>query len=196
MKYFFSILIFICLFSCNDNTSKSTSEDKVQLRKIDPCLNEIFTFKYINYKENSLVKEQALKHLINKIDSLAPLNYLEDIPVEVFRIKKNPHGKGAVVQFFTHNYERDKNNLLSNQLNFDIIGLMSEELASSLKENLKYYIFGRKYKRLNNIETYMIVNQTYFSPEPEISNDVIYSDVYNFNVGVFISEIDSVKFIK
>ncbi|MCX6222351.1 MAG: hypothetical protein NTZ69_15375 [Bacteroidia bacterium] len=70
---------------------------------------------------------------------------------------------------------------------------MSEELASSLKEDKKYLIFGKKYRRLNDTETYIIVNQTYFSPETKISKDAVYSDLYTYQVGVFFSEIDSVR---
>lgn len=193
MRKILFILIFgFLMISCNQK--KKT--EVVESRKIDPILSEIFEKDFSTYKENTLIKERALKELIKQIDSLAPLNYLEDIPLEVFRIQKNPHGKGAIVQFTTDNFGRNKTKILSNQLEFDLIGLMSEELASTINEKKKYLIRGKNYKRLNKTETYILVNQTYFSPEPEISKDGIYSGFYNFKVGVLLAEIDSLKLAK
>jgi hypothetical protein len=185
------LLSFItCIVSCNQKKEKKSIPD---LRKIDTVLTDIFQNKFPNYMDNALTKDKALTLLTSKIDSLAPLHYLEEIPLKIFKIQKNPHGKGALVQFYTDNIDRPNKNIFSNQLQFDILGFMSEELASTLDEKKKYFIFGHKYKRLNKTETYIIVNTTYFSPETEISKDAMNSDVYTYKVGVFLCEIDSVR---
>jgi hypothetical protein len=191
-KILLLLILGIITISCNQ-TKKA---EIVETRKIDPILSEIFEKDFSTYKENTLIKEKALKELIKKIDSLAPLNYLEDIPLEVFRVQKNPHGKGAIVQFTTDNFDRDKTKTLSNQLEYDLIVLMSEELASTINEKRKYLVRGKNYKRLNETETYLLVKQTYFSPEPEISEDLIWSGFYDFKVGVLLAEIDSLKIAK
>ena len=175
------------------NQSRQNSEAKVKLRKIDPVLTDIFQNKYANYKENALIKDKALAELTLKIDSLAPLHYFEDIPLKILKIKKNPYGIGALVQFYTDNLQFDKSINLSNNLQFDILGFMSEELATKLKDNKKYFIFGKKYDRLDDTQTYIIVSQTYFGPEVKISEDAIYTGTYTYKVGVFLTEIDSVR---
>src|SRR6056297_3531713 len=120
-------LVFLIL-ACNQNGQNSKSNNEFEKRKIDTFLTQIFSEKYSNYESNTLIREKALEELITKVDSLIPLKYLEDIPLEILRIKSNPHGKGAMVQFYTDNFEREKSKIFSNQLEFDVIGFMSEEL--------------------------------------------------------------------
>lgn len=188
-------IVSILIGSCTPVSQKQSTETKRVQKKIEPYLDKIFTDKYPNYKSNALIRDKALSELTYKIDSLLPYKYLEEIPLEVFRIRKNPHGKGAIVQFYADNYDYKNKSDLSNQLEFDIIGLMSEELAGSLNDKSKYFVFGKKYNRLNKTETYLIVHQSYYSPTPEISEDVIWDGVYNFKIGVFMCEVDSVKLI-
>lgn len=190
---FFIVSIFIS--SCVPVSQKNSTETKAVQKKIEPYLDKIFTDKYPNYKSNTLTRDNALSELMTKIDSLLPYRYLEEIPLKVFRIQKNPHGKGAIVQFYADNYDYKNKSDLSNQLGFDIIGLMSEELAGSLNDKSKYLVFGKKYNRLDKTKTYLIVSQSYYSPTPEISEDAIFSGVYNFQIGVFLCEVDSVKLI-
>lgn len=98
MKKIILLSLIIIAFSCENriNTKLQTNND-LQPRKIDFLLNDIFNKKYSNYKKNDLIKEKALTELSKKTDSLIPLNYLDDIPLKIFYIKKNPHGKGAIV---------------------------------------------------------------------------------------------------
>lgn len=189
-------VICILFVACIPNSQKNTTDVKIEEkraaipeREIEPFLNKIFINEYPNYQSNELVKDKALSELMLNIDSLAPLKYLEEIPLKIFRIQKNPHGKGAIVQFYSDNSGAAP---LSDRLGFDVIGLMSEDIASSLNENSKYLIFGKKYNRLNETKTYLIVPQSYYSPNPEISKNTS-TGVFAFNIGVFICEVDSVK---
>lgn len=191
MKNTLFLLIIISLSSCNQQQKEKVEVEK---RKIEPILESVIK-KYPNYTDNTLVRENATKELDKKIDSVLTLGYLNDIPLKVFRIGKNPHGKGALIQFHTDNYDSDKPDILSNRLNFDIIGFMNEKLASTLKEDGTYYIYGKNLKRLSKTEVFLIVTQVYYSPGTEISKDAIY-DVYNYNIGDILTEIDSVKLIK
>lgn len=160
------------------------------------------TKEYPNYKDNSIVRENATKELDKKIDSLLNFNYLDDIPLKVFRMGENPYKtntKGALVQFHTDNYNSDQPNRLSDRLNFDIVGLMDEKLASTLTEGGTYFIYGKKLKRLSKKEVFLMGNNAYYTSNnayytsgTEISKDPIF-DVYNFNIGVISCEIDSVK---
>jgi hypothetical protein len=163
----------------------------VEKRKIDTFL-ETLTSKYSNYTENSVVRENAAKELDYKIDSIVKLGYLSDIPLKVFRILKNPHGKGALIQFYTENLNTIIPERMSDRLTYDLIGMMDEKIANSIKEDSSYIIFGKYLKRLNETEVFLLVNQVYYSPRTEINKDVI-SDVYKFNIGILLYEIDSVK---
>lgn len=189
MKYIILTLGLFLIFSCNNPNQKDKDEDKIETRKIDPILDAL-TKKYPNYTDNTIVRENATKELDKTIDSLLNMNYLDDIPLKIFSIGKNPHGKGALVQFHTDNY--NSTNRLSDRLNFDIIGFMDEKLASTLKEDETYFVYKKNLTRLSRTEVFLIVNQVYYSPETEISEDAIFN-VYNFNIGDILCEIDSVK---
>lgn len=191
MKYILLTLGLFAIISCNSSNQKDKETHKTEKRKIDPILEALIKA-YPNYTNNAIVRENAAKELERKIDSLLNLNYLDDIPLKVFRMGKNPHGKGALVQFHTDNYNSDRPDRLSDRLNFDIVGLMDEKLASTLKEDGMYFIYGKKLKRLSETEVFLIVNQVFYSPGTEISKDVIF-DVYNFNIGDILCEVDSVK---
>jgi hypothetical protein len=193
MKYLLTFLTILTFISCDDYQSKTTEDKKPITRQIDPILENIIK-KYPNYKDNQIVRDNATKELDKKIDSILPLGMLKDIPLKVFRIGKNPHGKGALIQFYTDNYSNDRPDLLSDRLNFDIIGFMDENLASTLKDKGVYYVYAKKLKRLDKTEAFLIVNQVYYSPGTEISKDAIW-DVYRFDIGDILCEIDSVKII-
>jgi len=194
MKNIFAFIVAITFVACNNPNSGSV-EKKNEKRKIDPFLEEIFVKKYSNYTDNQIVRENAIEEFDKKIDSLIELGILNDIPLKVLRIQKNPHGKGALIQFYTDNYDYKKPYILSNRLNFDIIGFMDETKASNLKEKDIYYVFGKKMKRLNKTETFLLVSQVYYSQETKIDKDAIW-DVYNFYIGNILCEIDSVKTVK
>ena len=193
MKQFFILLISLgILTSCNQSKKTENQEQKIVKRKTDLML-ESLEKKYPNYKENQIVRENMQNDLDKKIDSVYKLNFLDDIPVKVFRMGKNPHGKGALIQFHTDNFDSDNRNLLSDRLNFDIIGFMTEEKASKLKEDGTYLISGKMLKRLNKTEVFLIVPQVYYSPGTEISKDIIYDEIFNYNIGDLLMEIDAAK---
>jgi hypothetical protein len=195
MKYIFQATILFAFFSCNNPKQQAVENAKIETRKIDPILDSLIK-KYPNYTENAIVRENAIKELDKKIDSLLNLGYLEDIPLKVFRMGKKPHKKGALVQFYTYNYNFNRPSILSDRLNFDLVGYMDEKLASTLKEGGTYYIYGKKLKRLNETEVFLIVDQVYHSPRTAISKEGIGSSVYDFNIGDISCEIDSIKLIE
>lgn len=197
MKHIFILLISfgILTTSCNQFSKTDNQEQKIVKRKTDKIL-EGLEKKYPNYKENQIVRKNMQKELDKKIDSIYKLNFLEDIPVKVFKIRENPHGKGALIQFHTDNFDSDNSNLLSDRLNFDIIGFMDKEKASQLKEDETYLISGKMLKRLTETEVFLIVPQVYYSPETEISKDGIYDEVFNFNIWDLLMEIDDAKTVK
>ncbi|MDZ4823886.1 MAG: hypothetical protein SH856_10545 [Flavobacteriales bacterium] len=186
------LLALICLFSCNNQ--QQTEKAKVDNRKIDPILESVIE-KYPHYADNPRDRENATKELDKKIDSVLNQGFLNDIPLKVYKSGKNPNGEGALIQFHTDNYDSNKPELLSNRLNFDIIGFVDEELASTLIKDGTYYVYGKNLKRLNETEVFSIVTQVHNSPETEIIENTIW-DVYTFNIGDIQTEIDSVKFIK
>jgi hypothetical protein len=189
-----NLIIFYCLFfllSCDAPQSSQSNVVKIPLRKIDPILNQLEK-KFPNYKDNQIVRDNAAEYLQHTIDSVLSLGYLRDIPLKVFKIGKNPHGKGALVQFYSDNYSSNRPDILSDRLKFDVIGFMDEKLAASLKEGGQYFVYGKKLKRLTETETSIIVDQTYYAPETKISKDAIW-DVYNFYVGDILCEVDSIK---
>jgi len=195
MKYLFQAMILVTYLSCNNPQKQPVENVKIDTRKIEPILDSLIN-KYPNYTDNSIVRENATKELDKKIDSLLNMGYLSDIPLKVFRIGKKPHKKGALVQFYTYNYNFNRPSILSDRLNFDLIGYMDETLASTLKEEGTYYIYGKNFKRLNEKEVFLIVNQVYHSPGTEISKEGIGSSVFNFNIGDMSCEIDSIKLIE
>lgn len=195
MKHTFIILIFFSiLISCNQSKKSEKTESKLIKRKTDLLLENLEK-KYPNYKENQIVRDNMKNELDKKIDSVYKLNFLDDIPVKVFRMGKNPHGKGALIQFHTDNFDTDNRELLSDRLNFDIIGFMTEEKASQLKEDGTYLISGKMLKRLNKTEVFLIVPQVYYSPWTEISKDMIYDEIFNYNIGDLLMEIDNAKLV-
>lgn len=193
-QIFIFLLSFGILSSCNQSTKTENQEHKIVKRKSEKLLENLEK-KYPNYKENQIVRDNMQKELDKKIDSLYKLNFLDDIPVKVLSIEKNPHGKGAIIQFYTDNFDTDNRDLLSNRLNFDIIGFMDEQKASQIKEDGIYLVSGKMLKRLNEIEVFSIVPQVYHSPDTEISKDAIYDEVYNFYIGDLLMEIDNAKLL-
>lgn len=73
-------------------------------------------------------------------------------------------------------------------LNFNIIGLMSEELASRINDHNVYRIKkAHNYNRMNQDQVSLLYNMTMYSTTPEISkngNDV------SFSIGTYMAEID------
>jgi hypothetical protein len=193
MRISIATLICLVIISCGQtgtlNNGYATNE--IPKRKIDKYLENIFFSKYPNYQDNEMIRDKATIELRKTIDSLYKNKYLEDVPLKIFKIKKNPHGKGAIVQFYADNqYEVDT--MLSNELGFDVIGLMSEELASTLSESSdkKYFIYGHNYNRVTQPMADILVGMTYYSTVTEIST-LSYST--KFKIGNFICEIDSLK---
>lgn len=194
MKYILHLTIAsICFITSCDNNNQATNPTKIETKKIDPLLDKIFKKDFPNFKDNQIVRDNALSALNKAIDSVLPLSYLNDIPLKVFKVSKNPHGKGALVQFYTDDYSKNDTTSLANSVRFDIIGLMDETLAASINEKNTYFLYSHKYKRLNKTEAFLIVNQVYFSPTPKIDKGIGYGEEFEFHLGNFICEVDSLN---
>lgn len=187
----------LCLLGCMFTllTYCSLPQNELSSKKGDPAkltsvLSYILKEKYPNYEKNELSQENALNEIIAAVDSLAPLHYLEDIPLEIFRIQKNPHGKGAIVQLYTGRRYLTDTAVIA-KLRFEVISLMPDSLAIALDEEKEYMIRGKKYKRLSD-EVYMIVGQTFFSPTPNVEE---YIGIHAFQAGIFMCEVDSMVMV-
>lgn len=159
-------------------------------RKIDPYLDTIFNIRYSNYRTNEIIREKALKNMIKVIDSLAPKGYLDDIPMKILRIQRNPYGKGALVHFYSDN--KSEIELISDNVQFDLIGFMDEKMGESINEKSTYFVKSKKYKRLTETEVFSIVKQVYYSPDPKIEADIIQSSKFNFRLGDFMCVVDTI----
>ncbi len=105
-------------------------------------------------------------------------------------IHKNPGGEGSMVQFYADNsYNPER---LSNQLQFDLIAFMSDEVASTLDDKKKYAVYGINYQRLDMEDASALIPRLYYGPESGISKDVSRGDP-RYSIGTFAGEIDSVK---
>lgn len=170
-------IVFVFILINKNKSDNVNPEDRSKLSYIIEDLEN----KNPNYRDNQLVRANMVKELEIKIDSVSKLNYFDDIPLKVRSIKDNPHGKGALVQLYSDNY---------NGLNFDVIGFTDIEKAALIKENEKYFVKGNVLKKLNNTETYLIVPETFYSPEMDIKKDDDNEFFYDFNLGVFLMEIN------
>ena len=139
MKKIILLLILISFFSCRKDFSNTTIPEE-KTRKIDIVLTKLID-KYPNFNNNNLVKNDILNVLKVKIDSLTPLNYLDDIPLNISSIIKNPHGKGFLISFYADNETLGINP--SNYLHYNLIGLTDEKTAKSINNEKKYLIKTR-----------------------------------------------------
>lgn len=178
---------FLVISSCAN--SNNADVKRVQIRKMDTVLNRIIE-DYPNYETNEIQREKLLKVFIRTIDSLASLNYLNDIPLEVLKIQKNPHGDGAMVQFYANN-STSEGKLLSDQLQFDFIAFMDENEAAKLNDKHRYYVSGKKIERLTQDMVNILVRVSYNSAEPTIEKTL--SDDYIFNAGIFFCQVSKVN---
>lgn len=187
------VLITIATSSCsNPETRKKHTSEVIPVRRMmwQPLYDNL-VMKYPNVLHNELVRENATKELVALVDSLVPLHYLEDIPLRVHKVGMNPHGKGTLAQFYADNYNK---NDYTNMLQFDIVGFMNEEMAVTIDDAKKYYVYAHNYKRLNTTEANIMLKSMYYSPKPAISKGVITEDM-EVNIGMFLCEIDSIKVV-
>lgn len=194
MKKYILVFLISMLFSCKQN-SNSENIITVEKRKIDPFLEEIFINKYPNYLDNDIVKEKSIKLLTNKVDSLLPYGVLKDIPLKVMSIGKNPHGKGALVQFYVDNesFKSDKKHkgLMSNFVQFDVIALMPLDYAEKLIKDECYYIDG-KANRINQTQLDLLVDLSYYGAIPSIEKS-FNDNSTEYKLGAFVLELNSFK---
>ena len=186
----------IFFISCNQSeTINSANSEKIVSRKIDTLLTSIIA-KYPNYSENEIVREIAASELNKKINRIQ-FDLLNDIPLKIFNMKMNPYGEGTIIQFYTRNYDYGKtSNSLSDKLEFELIGFVNQDLATTLDKNKKYFVFGKKYRRANDGQALLLVDQLNFESKTEIRQDVIDSKIFKFRIGQIICVVDSVKLIE
>ena len=193
MKHSIYLFLTILCVATSCDTNKAVKEQPaVETKKLDPVLNQIFKKNFPTFENNQLVSDNALTALNKAVDSVLSMNYLADFPLKVLRVSKNPHGKGALVQFYTDDTS-DADSVLSNRVRFDIIGFMEESLAATIDENGKYFIRGHNYNRLSETQISLLVKQVFHSTKPEITKDVISDGPSVFNLGNFMCEVDSLS---
>lgn len=186
MKNTIIILFLFTLISCVKPKDKSVAED-IPERKTEKVLKQIFQKDYPNYLTNDLVKEKALKSLVSKMDSVVKHNGLEEVLLKVSNVTKNPNGKGAIVLFYSIEKEHEDRSF-SGKLNFNIIGLMSEKLASRINDHNVYRIKkAHNYNRVNQDQVSLLYNMTMYSTTPNISKN---GNEVSFSIGTYMAEID------
>jgi len=158
-------------------------------KKIDKELYDLVK-KYPNYSENTLSAQKLLHELTAKVDSIAPNNHFDDLPLTALRVKKNPHGKGNIVLLHTPHYGYN-DTLLSSLININYIALIDDDnMALSITEGKNYKVHGKKIYRINETERELITNEIYYEATPSINKD--YPRKSRFNLGTFVVETDSI----
>ncbi|WFB67018.1 hypothetical protein [Chryseobacterium sp. WX] len=190
MKGIFYFYICLVVVSCTQANKHKT--ELLEKRKTDSLISKMENL-FPNYKDNSLVREEMEKYLSEKSDSIFVFKEFDDIPMSVFKISKNPYGKGMIVQLYADN-KYDNNEIKSNYLTFDIIGFINEDQAKKINEKSKYYIVGKNVKQINSTQLSALVPMSYYSPITKIDQDA-YGDTYLLNLGIAVMELDSLKLI-
>lgn len=180
-----SIIVFIIAIIVVVNKSNKSESNQINSReiKLDKIKNDLED-KYSNYSSNHMIKDDMTKELEVKIDSVYKLGYLNDVPMKVRMIERNPHGKGALIQFHSDNFRG---------FNFDIIGFTDADKAALLHESEKYILSGKILERLNETEASLIIPRTFYSTQISIKPTDERKFFYNYNLGVFLMEIDKAE---
>lgn len=163
-----------------NNESYQVNSKEIKLDKI----KEDLEVKYPNFSSNHLIKNEMTRELEVKIDSIYKIGYLNEVPLKVRIVKENPHGKGALIQFHSDNYHG---------FNFDVIGFTDIDKAALLHEGEKYILSGKILEKLNETEASLIVPNTFYSTQISINATDERNFFYNYNLGVFLMEIDKME---
>lgn len=176
-------------------TISSCTEKKIEKReykKVDQLLNVIFKDSFPNYKDNDLVLNKAFDYLKKNTDSILENNILDDLPLEIFKIRENPRGSGAIIHFVKHPIKNtffpSSDTIFSDFITFDLLAATSEEVAEKLSEKDVFYIKSRS--KTIDINT---VTDLFFSTYYYENHQYIRSKQYglDINFGVLFTEIDS-----
>lgn len=158
-----AILLIIPYFiSCSGNPSKTVKSEEENLKadsiaavhaileemsrggqQINAVLDEYFT-KYPNSFDNDIQREKAGKelHSILKEQLKSNPDFLSDIPVEFASIDKVKSSDNKGYKYLVSFYRSSLTNTGNYAISFKIITSLSEEDASKLKDNSKYYVKG------------------------------------------------------
>ncbi|MFD0701772.1 hypothetical protein [Myroides pelagicus] len=177
------------IFSCQEKEIK-----KENYRKIDTLLNIVFKDSFPNFIDNELNRNNALKLLERKKDSVIENNVLDDMPLEVFRVFKNPAGDGAIVHLVkkptTEHYDfyQQRDTILSDFITFDLLVGMPENKASELTKGQMFLVKNKKHPIDINAIVDVFTNQTYYENELYIEHSM---KKLNINYGILFTEADS-----
>ena len=192
----YTVILFIFFSSCYQNTQNGNQkkEEDVQIiipKKIDQVFGEVFMEEYPTFQENNFSKELALESVLEKFDSLRNKGLLNDIPLKIWYVMKNPYGPGAWIHLHTFSAS---NKSLSDKTNFDLVAFISEEEASKVKEGDFYYVYGKNFNRIDKIQVEILMSKVFYQDEPEIisSTEVF----YELRLGVILCEADSLVSVK
>ena len=186
MKSVLLLFLALGLLSCQPQKGKPEESPK---KRVEVVLQKIFVKDYPLYAHNGLIQEKAVKSFVRQLDSLVSLHGLEDIPLKVQSIDKNPNGKGAIVQFYSDPYAPSSPSNLAGCLGVGFIGLMSEELASRLTTNSTVLVRGHNYHRASQDQLDLIYSKTYYGAEAKVDGEP------NFNIGTYMVEVEKFKFL-
>jgi len=206
MKSIFKALVVLGLLAVGLFFVQSYFEQKVEpkatKRNSDEVLDEVLMKKFPNYETNSIVREQAQSELKRKTDSLLEEEFLDDIPLSIKSMSNPEKFDAAIVHFFTDNIDLSVENpkLLSNRLNFEIIGLVDKKLVKTLQDNKKYRVFGHKFTRIDNVTLSVlrenrVIDELIHGVDPKIEYSILLS-TYTFKIGAFMCSVDSIKAVK
>ena len=183
MKKLFILITTVCFFSCKE-------EKKEEPVVVHPLHNHFYKiFRETDNFDNSLVREEISIKIDKSLDSLFNSIKISNLDYQLLYVKKNPHGKGALVHFY---YDGQYENI---GIGYDILGFMSEELAKKIIKDEKYFLYFKNLKRLDKNEVSLLTNYTFFDSKASI-NEGNYNYRCLFNLGNFICEIDSVQLAK
>lgn len=179
-------VVFLSLLSCNGGQENNS----IKKRNADILLENLEAT-HPNYMNNTMVLNKMDNQFKKQIDSAFTKGIHSDIPLTVLSVDKNQHGDGAIVVFYSDNYDPSKSTLLSDRLNFDLIGFIDEKKAANIVEGEKYYVTGKNINKLSQAELNLMVPTVYYGPEVKIEKDVIGN--INYYAGDYAIEITELK---
>lgn len=177
------------IFSCQEK-----EVTKEEYRKIDPLLNIAFKDSFSNFIGNDLVFNNAFKFLESKKDSIIENNILDDMPLEIFKVFKNPKAEGAIIHFIKHpttkyyNFNQRRDTIFSDFVTFDLLAAIPENQAKDLSKGQMFYVKSKKHFIDISPISDLFTNQTYYQRKFHIEHS---RDEISINYGILFTEVDS-----
>lgn len=196
----FLILVSALFVSCqySNNTQQRILTDNTL--RIEQFV-DTFLVQHPDWDNNSIVREKANKDFKKLfLSTMETENLLEGVPMNLKSVHRNK--KKNMVHFYLHltppsfKYKQLKNDELGiKELYGDVIGAVSDSVASILKENCFYEVYGRFIGGGLNIST--MQNLIGYDELASTDNICIKNELWSHGqtvcVGISYFDIDSVK---